>query len=292
MNPEAVVEPVDSAPTGGALLRLQQRGSVLPWVLVVLLAAGAGVGWWQWKARSADSTAAARAPGAAGPGGGRFGSAGRTQPVSVDKVRREDVHVNVTAIGTITASDTATVRAQVGGVLLSLGFAEGEQVRQGQLLAQIDPRGFQAAVGQADGVLARDKALLENARVDLQRYQDLLAKDAIAKQQVDTQAALVRQLEGTVKTDEATLQSARLQLSDAVAALAIGFGLARGAGVDIRDRHGSSRDDCLRSVLDNTGNGAAGCLPKRFPRHPKTHQKPHDQKPSTVFHSRRLPMQS
>lgn len=211
MKSVTVVDPVDHAPSVGAWSRKQQRGSVLPWVLVILLAAGAGVGWWQWKLRSAETTATQRAPGAGG--GGRFGGAGRTQPVSVDKVRRQDVPVRVRAIGTITASDTATVRAQVSGVLLSLGFAEGEQVRQGQLLAQIDPRVFQAAVAQAEGVLARDKASLDNARVDLLRYQELQGKDAIARQQVDTQAALVRQLEGTVKTDEANLQNARLQLS-------------------------------------------------------------------------------
>ncbi|MEP6972061.1 MAG: MdtA/MuxA family multidrug efflux RND transporter periplasmic adaptor subunit [Betaproteobacteria bacterium] len=214
MNPETEVEPVNSAPPRGALLRMQQRGSVLPWILVILLAAAAGVGWWQWKLRSADTAATQRGPGTPGAGGGgRFGGSGRTQPVSVDKVRRQDVHVNVSAIGTITASDTATVRAQVSGVLLSLGFAEGEQVRQGQLLAQLDPRAFQAAVSQVEGAMARDKASLDNARVDLLRYQDLLGKDAIAKQQVDTQAALVRQLEGTVKSDDAALQSARLQLS-------------------------------------------------------------------------------
>jgi membrane fusion protein, multidrug efflux system len=211
MKSVTAVDPVDNAPSVGALSRKQQRGSVLPWVLVILLAAGTGVGWWQWKLRSAETTATQRAPG--GAAGGRFGGAGRTQPVSVDKVRRQDVPVRVRAIGTITASDTATVRAQVSGVLLSLGFAEGEQVRQGQLLAQIDPRAFQAAVAQAEGVLARDKASLDNARVDLLRYQELQGKDAIARQQVDTQAALVRQLEGTVKTDEANLQNARLQLS-------------------------------------------------------------------------------
>jgi membrane fusion protein, multidrug efflux system len=135
------------------------------------------------------------------------------QPVSVQRVRRQDLRVMVGAIGTITASNTATVHAQVSGVLQALNFKEGQQVKSGQVLAQIDPRAFQAALGQAEGTLARDKAQLDNARVDLVRYRDLFAKDAVAKQTLDTQEALVRQLEGTVKGDQAAVDSARLQLS-------------------------------------------------------------------------------
>jgi multidrug efflux system membrane fusion protein len=119
----------------------------------------------------------------------------------------------VNAIGSLSASNTAVVRAQVGGVLQSLAFQEGQQVRAGQLLAQIDPRAFAATAAQSEGALARDTAQLENAKLDLARYQDLLAKDATPRQQVDTQQALVRQLQGTVKVDQAALESARLQLS-------------------------------------------------------------------------------
>ena len=157
-----------------------------------------------------------RAPGGGagtGQGGRRFGGANPVQPVSVETVRRQDIRVTVNAIGSIAASNTATVRPQVSGVLQSLLFKEGQQVQAGQPLAQIDPRAFQAALGQAEGTLARDKAQLDNARVDLVRYRDLLAKDGIPKQQLDTQEALVRQLEGTVKTDQAAVDNARLQLS-------------------------------------------------------------------------------
>lgn len=108
---------------------------------------------------------------------------------------------------------TAIVHVQVSGVLQGIHFKEGQQVKAGQLLAQIDPRSFQAALNQAEGALARDKAQLDGARVDLQRYRDLLAKDAIPRQQLDTQAALVAQLEGTVKLDQAAVDTARLQLS-------------------------------------------------------------------------------
>ena len=118
----------------------------------------------------------------------------------------------VQAIGTMSARATAVVRAKVSGELTALHFKEGQQVKAGQLLAEIDPRSYQAALSQVQGNLQRDQALLKNAQLDLQRYKDLLAQDSIATQQVDTQAALVRQLEGTVAADQAQMDAARLQL--------------------------------------------------------------------------------
>lgn len=198
-------------------LRSAQSGKAWPWALAIVLAVGSGAGFWLWKSRTADGTQGAAAqtpgPGGGGPGGRRFGGGSRVQPVSVQTVRRQDIRVTVTAIGTLAASNTATVRPQVSGVLQSLGFKEGQQVKAGQVLAQIDPRAFQASLSQAEGTLARDSAQLENARIDLARYRDLFAKDAVAKQQLDTQEALVRQLEGTVRADQGTVATARLQLS-------------------------------------------------------------------------------
>jgi len=133
--------------------------------------------------------------------------------VSVRAARLQDIRVMVNAIGSLAASNTAVVHAQVSGVLQSIQFQEGQQVRAGQLLAQIDPRAFAASASQSEGALARDQAQLENARIDLARYQDLFAKDAGPKQQMDTQQALVHQLEGTVKVDQGALDNARLQLS-------------------------------------------------------------------------------
>jgi len=196
--------------------RRRRFGRAVSWVAAALLLAGAGGLWWR-NVYLASAAAKATSQGVnaekSAPGGRRFGGAGAAQPVSVEAVRRRDIHVTVEAIGSIAASNTAVVRAQVSGVLQSINFKEGQQVRAGQVLAQIDPRAFQAALSQAEGALARDKAQLENARIDLERYRGLLAKDAIPKQQLDTQAALVHQLEGTVAADQGAVANARLQLS-------------------------------------------------------------------------------
>jgi len=197
--------------------RRRQAGRSRPvlWgvLLAVALAAGAGAWWWQQR-QAASAPAHAGAGPAGGPSGGgpRFGPGGQAQPVSVGQVRREDVRVLVSAIGTLNARATAVVRAKAGGELKSLRFREGEEVKAGQLLAEIDARSYQATLAQAQGTLQRDQALLQNARHDLQRYQELKAQDSIASQQVDTQAALVRQYEGVVAADKAQVDAARLQL--------------------------------------------------------------------------------
>lgn len=180
---------------------------------LLLLAVGGGA-WW-WKQRQDAAAAATAGAGAArkpGGGPGRFGG-GNVQPVSVGTVQRGDVRVVVSAIGTMSARATAVVRAKVSGELMAVRFKEGDEVRAGQVLAEIDARSYQAALSQAQGTLQRDQALLKNAQLDLKRYQDLLARDSIASQQVDTQAALVRQLEGTVASGQAQVDAARLQLS-------------------------------------------------------------------------------
>ena len=199
-----------------------QQGKAWPWILIVALAAGGGVWWWKSHA-GADGGAGGTGRAASGASGGGFGGGGRggrfaspadrAQPVSIQVARKQDIRVTASAIATMTASNTAIVHTQVTGVLQSLLFKEGQQVKAGQVLAQIDPRAFQAMVLQAEGALLRDKATLENAKVDLARYKDLAAKNAIPTQQLDTQVALMGQLEGTVKADQGTLDSARLQLT-------------------------------------------------------------------------------
>lgn len=132
--------------------------------------------------------------------------------VSVAPTRRGDLAVVVTALGTVTARETVTVHSRVDGELKRVHFREGQQVKAGELLAEIDPRPFQIALAQARGQLARDQALLDNARLDVTRYRELLQQDSIASQQVDAQLALVNQYQGVVQADVAAVDNARLQL--------------------------------------------------------------------------------
>ncbi|HZV97913.1 MAG TPA: MdtA/MuxA family multidrug efflux RND transporter periplasmic adaptor subunit [Methylophilaceae bacterium] len=143
----------------------------------------------------------------------KFDADGRPVPVLVAKAERRDLDVYLDALGTITPRNAVVVRARVDGQLLDVYFREGQMVKAGELLAQIDPRPFEVQLAQASGQLARDKALLENSLIDLERYKTLLSQDSIAKQQTDTQEALVRQYRGALAVDQAQVDNARLQLS-------------------------------------------------------------------------------
>lgn len=149
------------------------------------------------------------------PAGGKRGmdGSGRPVPVLAAKVQRGDIDVLINALGTVTARNTVAVKARVDGQLLRVVFQEGQMVKAGELLAEIDARPFQAQLEQSTGQLRRDQALLANAQVDAERYRGLLAKDSIARQQVDAQEALVRQYEGTVQADQGAVDNARLQLA-------------------------------------------------------------------------------
>jgi multidrug efflux system membrane fusion protein len=141
---------------------------------------------------------------------GRFNQT--AQPVGVAQAASGDINVTLNALGTVTPLATATVRPQVGGLLIKLNFTEGQMVKAGDTLAQIDPRPYQAALDQARGQLARDAATLANAKVDLIRYQTLMAQNAISQQQVATQDALVKSDEGVVVSDQANVETARINL--------------------------------------------------------------------------------
>jgi multidrug efflux system membrane fusion protein len=133
--------------------------------------------------------------------------------VVAQPARQGDLPVTLEGIGTVTPLASVTVRSRVDGQLMRVHFQEGQTVQAGDLLAEIDPRPFQVQLEQAQGQLARDQALLANAQVDLARYKRLVADDSIPKQQLDTQAALVRQYEGVVQADQAQVDNAQLQLT-------------------------------------------------------------------------------
>ncbi len=124
-----------------------------------------------------------------------------------------ELNVQLKSIGTVTPLNTVTVRSRVNGVLQDIAFEEGAAVQQGDLLALIDPLPYQAQLDQAEGQLQQNTAKLENARTDLALYEDLWQQDSIARQQLSAQRALVKELEGTVRANQAQVQDARLQLS-------------------------------------------------------------------------------
>jgi len=141
------------------------------------------------------------------------GGGARTVPVVAVSARAGDMGVYLTGLGTVTPVNTVTVRSRVDGQLVGVNYKEGQTVRKGDVLAQIDPRPFQVQLLQAEGQRARDEATLQNARVDLERYRVLLAQDSIPRQQLDTQSATVAQLDATLKTDQAQIESAKLNLT-------------------------------------------------------------------------------
>jgi multidrug efflux system membrane fusion protein len=187
------------------------RRRIVWWIVAVILLALAA--WLIW--RPSETPRAGQGGRRSGGGGGRGGAAAIASlavPVKLATAAKQDVPIYLRSLGTVTAYNTVTVKSQVGGVLVKVNFTEGQKVKAGDLLAQIDPRPFQVALDQARGTQLQNQALADNARRDLQRYQVLFKQDSVAKQQLDTQAALVRQYEGTLKTDQAAVDSAKLQL--------------------------------------------------------------------------------
>jgi multidrug efflux system membrane fusion protein len=202
-------EPLDA-------LRAPPRHRRRIWILVLVLLciAAGGAAYYFYYVRDGDAAAAEDTGKGKGKGKGKGGAnSGRPVPILATPVRTADIAVYLTGLGTVTPLATVTVRSRVDGQLLRVLFREGEFVKAGQLLAEIDPRPFQVQLTQAQGQLAKDQALLKNAMIDLERYRTLFEQDSIAKQQLDTQASLVRQYEATIKADQGAVDSARLQLT-------------------------------------------------------------------------------
>jgi membrane fusion protein, multidrug efflux system len=190
----------ESEARNGAQPRSRYRAKTL-WIALVFLLAGAGFLFSQRSgAQKSNAKSASNAPPAEGV------------PVGVTVAQRGNLPVYISAIGTVTPVYTVTVTSRVVGELMNISYKEGQLVKKGDLLAQIDPRPYQAAYVEAQGQLARDQAALANARIDLQRYKLALGEHAVPEQTYATQEATVAQDEGTVKLDEGNLEAAKVNL--------------------------------------------------------------------------------
>jgi membrane fusion protein, multidrug efflux system len=184
------------------------------WLWVLVLGVIAFGIWYYRNSRNASQAAATTAaPGSAGKGKGGSGAGGLVVPVVVSTAQRGDLPVYFNGLGTVTAFNTVTVRSRVDGQLVSVAFKEGQFVHQGDLLAQIDPRPFQVQLEQALGQLAKDQAQRKDAEVNFERYKLLFKEGVIPQQQLDTQGALVGQVDGALTSDQSQIDNAKLQLT-------------------------------------------------------------------------------
>ncbi|MGN6770764.1 MAG: MdtA/MuxA family multidrug efflux RND transporter periplasmic adaptor subunit [Rhizobiaceae bacterium] len=191
--------PAHPAPLDRQAARQGRNRGWLPWAIFLLVVAAVGAYLWQRPIATGEVPHQRR----------------MMQPSSIGiaTVGKGDMDVTLDALGTVTSLATVTIKSQITGQLTEVDFKEGQDVRKGDLLAQIDPRPYQAALAQAQGQLARDQALLNGAQVDLARYKSLAAQNAIPHQTLDTQIALVAQYEGTIEADKATVQAATVNLA-------------------------------------------------------------------------------
>jgi membrane fusion protein, multidrug efflux system len=176
----------------------RRRARWLPGVALGMLALAA-LAWWLAAHSSPQAQPARNAP--------------PPIPVVADTAQTGDIDITQSALGTVTSLATVTIKSQIAGHIIRVDFTEGQEVQENALLVEIDSRPFEVALAQAQGQLMHDQALLDDARLDLARFQKLAATNAIPKQQLDTQDSLVHQLEGTVVSDQAQIDSAKLNIA-------------------------------------------------------------------------------
>ncbi len=212
--PSLEPNPLERPPHGPTDARSSSATTASPGMdLVVLLLALARIGYWQWpKLKTLLPSGERTSQGTAKGGRGRRGAGGGASQVVAARATKGNIKVFVTGLGAVTPIYTVTVNSRVTGQLMKVQFKEGQIVHQGDLLVEIDPRPYEVQLEQAEGQLIHDQALLKNANLDLDRYKTLMKQDAIPQQQLDTQAALVTQYEGTIKTDQSQIDSAKLNL--------------------------------------------------------------------------------
>ena len=198
---ETEVEPAPLSRKTPATRRSRLRGLAIP---AVLIAAALGLGWYWWTQHATQP---------AGSSGAGRAAQTPPQPVGAATIDKGDIRIVLNELGTVTPLATVTVKTQINGQLIDVGFKEGQTVKKGDFLAQIDPRPYQVTLEQAQGVLAHDQGLLAQAQTNLRRYQTLGRQDSIAQQQLDDQRFLVAQYTGTVQADQAQVDSANLNLT-------------------------------------------------------------------------------
>ncbi|TPE15949.1 MdtA/MuxA family multidrug efflux RND transporter periplasmic adaptor subunit [Pantoea vagans] len=180
-------------------------------IVLALIAVAAG-GYYVWQRPAEPLSSQSGSPAPRGKGGDD-GARRSLAPVQAATATRQSVPQYLSGLGTVTAANTATVRSRVNGDLLAIHFTEGQQVKAGELLAEVDPRPYQVALTQAQGQLAKDQATLANARRDLARYEKLAKTSLVSQQDLDTQRSLVSETLGTLKADEGSVASAQLNLT-------------------------------------------------------------------------------
>src|SRR6516225_570879 len=204
--------PEADLPEAGPATAKAREASPIRTLLWLVIGALAVAGFWYYRSTHPSSQSSAAAPAYGQPGAP--GAPGNVPvPVVVSTTLKGDLPVYLSGLGTVTPLNTVTVRSRVDGQLINVAFKEGQSVKEGDLLAEIDPRPFEVQLEQAEGQLAKDVAQRKDAEVNLERYKLLYDQGVIPKQQLDTQAASVGEFDGAIKTDQGQIDNAKLQLT-------------------------------------------------------------------------------